>query len=80
MLEELLVDRVHFGEFRKVGHEDRGFNDVFTGQGLILENGGDILKDLARLFGNAAFDQFAIPGEGDLAGTKKEIANFTAWE
>ena len=75
LLEELLVDRVHFRKFRKVGHEDGGFNNVFTGQGLVLENGGDIMKDLTCLFGDAAFDQFAIPGERYLAGTKEEIAD-----
>ena len=75
LLEKLLVDCVHFGEFRKVGHENGGFNHVFTGQCLVLENGRDILKDLTRLFSNAALDQFALFGEGYLAGTKQEVAH-----
>ena len=40
-----------------------------------MENGGDILKDLAGLLGNSAFDEFAIPCQRNLAGTKEEIAH-----
>lgn len=75
LLEEFLVDRVHFSEFGEIGHEDGGFNHVFTCKGLVLKDCGNILEDLAGLFSDAALDQFAILGQRNLAGTKEEIAD-----